>query len=61
MTLERAKEIRARIWDSHGWDGGETPDERREITAFWRTLRGTTTYYDAVCELIAHLRKETES
>ena len=57
MTLERLKEIRQRIWDSHGWDDGETPEERREIKVFWETLPGHTSHYDAVCMFIRELGK----
>lgn len=48
MTRERAEEIRRAIWDSHGWDGVETPEERKEIVKVWETMPGWTCFYDAV-------------
>lgn len=52
MTRERAEEIRAAIWRAHGWGGGgATPAEQSEIAAFWKTLPGSCTYFDAVSML----------
>lgn len=61
MTRERAEEIRRAIWASGGWgyrvdDQGRrtdcyTAEERAEIVAFWDTLPGTSTFYDAVARM----------
>lgn len=48
MTKKRLKEILDSIWASHGWKSCETAEERAEIVAFWNTLPGHTTFYDAV-------------
>jgi hypothetical protein len=58
ITAERAEEIRAAIWGSHGWEeGGATAAEKVEIHRFWDTLPGSCSFYDAVARMAkgAHL------
>ena len=52
MRLERLKEIQQKLVSSGGWDNGCTPDERKEIVAFWRGMPGYTCFHDAVNRMI---------
>lgn len=53
ITPERAKEIQQWIL-STSWlkpQNGPTDEEDREVRAFWDTLDGGTSYYDAVARM----------
>ncbi|WP_408890112.1 hypothetical protein ACJ2CR_02595 [Myxococcus faecalis] len=54
MTDSRAEEIRRAIWAAYGWaQAGRqyTNEEELEINAFWTTLPGGTSFYDAVARM----------
>jgi hypothetical protein len=62
-TAARAEEIRQAIWAAHGWaQAGRqyTREEEAEISAFWTTLPGNTSLYDAVARMARgeHLKDE---
>ncbi len=54
MTPERAEEIRKAIWAAHGWAqvGKQyTEAEAKEITRYWNTLPGSTSFYGVVSRM----------
>lgn len=52
ISKARAEEIRKEIWASHGWESKSmTIEEKKIISAYWNSLPGETTFYDAVRDL----------
>jgi len=52
VSVERAKLILNEIKTSHGWGSKSmTEEEHNAITAYWETLPGETTFFDAVNDL----------
>lgn len=59
ITLKRLKELEKLSYEEgHFYPQAkkifkpETIKERKEITSYWKTLRGNTCYWDAIRELI---------
>ncbi len=49
ISLDRLREIRRYIMDTHGWRDNCTPEERKEI---WDACPGEGSFYSTVCRLI---------
>lgn len=52
LTAERLAEIRAFIWESHGWKDCCTPEERAVIVKAWERMPGHYSFFDAVTRLL---------
>lgn len=60
VSPERAKTIAAAIWNSGGYNDGCYPNERKNIIKYWETLPSHTTFYDAVCRIMANQYQTSE-
>lgn len=52
ITKARLEEMLARLHESHRWEAGETPEERRIIVAYWNTRPGYYSFYDCINQLV---------
>jgi hypothetical protein len=52
LTRARIEEISDALYDSHGWNGGDTIGERRALARWWCLLPGWVTFHGAVVCLL---------